>query len=115
MKLNLSINYLENIQDSENLPILIEEIINILLSSINDWPTLINNLEDYKNEVSNLIGNDIYKKSIEDYIVKIDYSKHAWEGESLSQLIEIYDYYNEDTKLEEIFNDLQNQINILNL
>ncbi len=45
-----------------------------------------------------------------DYISKIDYSKKAWQAESLSQLIEVYNYYEENKLLKEIFNEIEENV-----
>jgi len=107
--MSLSVSYLEKIQELEKTTP-IKEIINILLAAINDWPNQVVSLVDYEKEIYKLVGEGIDRKKLEDYISKIDYSKNAWEAESLSQLIEVYNYYEEKKPLEEIFNEIKEKI-----
>lgn len=108
--MSLSVNYLEKIQESEKITRTIKEIISILLVAINDWPTPIISLGDYEKDVYKLIGEEVSRKTMKEYISNIDYSKNAWEGESLSQLIEIFNYYEEEKQLKEIFKEIQGKI-----
>lgn len=108
--MKLSISYLEEIQESEKLTTVVKAILNILLSAINDWPNPILNLDDYQKEIYKLVGEEIDRKKLEDYISKIDYSKNAWEAESLSQLIEVYNYYEKSKPLKEILEELKEKI-----
>jgi len=107
--MSLSVSYLEKIQESEKITA-IKEIINILLAAINDWPIPIISLIDYEKEVYKLIGEDVSRKTMGEYVSNIDYSKNAWEGESLSQLIEIFNYYEDGKQLKEIFKEIQGKI-----
>jgi len=108
--MKLSISYLEEIQESGKLTTVVNAILNILLSAINDWPNPILNLDDYQKEIYKLAGEKIDRKKLEDCILKIDYSKNAWEAESLSQLIEVYNYYEESKPLKEILEELKEKI-----
>jgi len=108
--MSLSINHLEKIQESEKLTTAIREIINILLAAINDWPNEIISLADYEKEIYKLVGEEIDRQKLEEYILKIDYSQNSWEAESLSQLIEVYNYYEEGKPLKEIFKEIKEKI-----
>ncbi len=108
--MSLSVSHLEKIQESEKLTGVIKEVINILLAAINDWPATMVSLVDYEKEVYKLIGEEVSRKTMEEYISNIDYSKNAWEGESLGQLIEVFNYYDEGKQLKEIFNEIQMKI-----
>lgn len=108
--MSLSIIYLEKIQESEKVTADVKAIINILLAAINDWPNQIVSLIDYEKEVYKLIGEEIDKKKLEEFISIIDYSKNAWEAESLSQLIEVYNYYEERKSLKEILEEIKEKI-----
>ena len=108
--MSLSVSCLEKVQESEKLTGVIKEIINILLTAINDWPVLVVNLVDYEKEVYKLMGEEISRETMEEYISNVDCSKNAWEGESLSQLIEVFNYYEEGKQLKEIFKEIQIKI-----
>ncbi|MCP1995521.1 hypothetical protein [Flavobacterium sp. HSC-61S13] len=108
--MSLLVNYLEKVQESEKLTGTIKEVISILLVAINDWPTPIISLGDYEKDVYKLIGEEVSRKTMKESISNIDNSKNAWEGESLSQLIEIFNYYEEEKQLKEILKDIQGKI-----
>lgn len=108
--MSLLINRLEKIQGSKELTPFVRKTIDILLNSINDWPQPIIDIDKYDEEICALIGGDVNKIGLENYIKKIDYSKHAWEAESLCQLLSIFDYYEEGKLLKEIIRDIQAKI-----
>jgi hypothetical protein len=108
--MSFSVVYLEEIQESNKLATPVIDIVKILLAAINDWPNPIINLVDYENEIHELVGVEIDKKKMESYILKIDYSKNAWEAESLSQLIEIYNYFDEKKTLKEILEEIKDKL-----
>lgn len=108
--MSLSVSYLEKIQESEKLTTIVKQILTILLTAINDWPSQLPTLVDFEKEIYKLVGEEIDKKGLENYVLKIDYSKDAWKGESLSQLIEVYNYYEENKPLKEIFNEIKEKI-----
>lgn len=108
--MSLSVGYLEKIIESEKLPTAIKEILTIFLAAINDWPNPIDSLVDYEKDIYKLIGKEVDRKKLEEYISKIDYSKNAWEAESLSQLIEVYNYYEDNKPLKEILNEIKEKI-----
>jgi hypothetical protein len=108
--MSLSISYLEKIHESAKLTTVVKEVINTLLAAINDWPNPISDLAEYENEIYKVVGENINRKKLEDYISKIDYAKKAWEAESLSQLIEVYNYYEKDKPLKEILKEIKEKI-----
>lgn len=108
--MNVSVSYLENKRYADGLTIALREIINILLATLNDWPKPINNLAEFEVELARLMGDEINKNKIEEFLSKVDYSKNAWEAESLSQLIEVYQYYEENKSLRTILNELEKKL-----
>lgn len=108
--MKLSVRYLEEIQESGKLPAVVKAKVSIILAAINDWPNPILNLNDYEKEIYKLTGDEIDKKKLVAYISKIDYSQNAWEAESLSQLIEIYNYYEKSKPLKEILEEIRENI-----
>ena len=108
--MSLSVSYLEKVQESGKLTKIIKEIISILLAAMNDWPTPIINLLDYEKEIYKLIGEEVTGKTMKEYISNIDYSKNAWEAESLSQLMEIFNYYEEGKQLKEVLKEIQEKV-----
>jgi len=108
--MSFSISYLEEIQKSEKVTEAVKGIIKIILSAINDWPEAAISLEDFERGIYKLAGADVDRKKLEAYISEIDYSKNAWEAESLSQLIGIYDYYEEKRLLRDILQEIKDKI-----
>jgi len=108
--MSLSVSHLEKIQESEKLTTIVKQILTILLAAINDWPNQLPTLVDFEKEIYKLVGEEIDKKVLENYILKIDYSKDAWKGESLCQLIEVYNYYEENKPLKDIFNEIKEKL-----
>jgi predicted Zn-dependent peptidase len=84
-------------------------VVEILLSSINDWPNSIVSLDDFEIEVRDFILAEPVKANIENRLKNIDFNKYAWEAESLSQLLEVYNYFNDNISLQEIINELKQQ------
>ena len=86
---------------------IIYNIIDILLNAINDWPNPIFNLDDYEVEVNNFIDGEPTKSKINLALSQINFSKNSWEAESLYQLVDVFQFYNEDISLKEIIIDLK--------
>jgi hypothetical protein len=106
-----TINQLEKIIEKNYVTKEIKNILSIYLLAVNDWSTQVNYMTDFENEIFKFIGNEVDKHKLLVRISNIDYSKYAWEAESLSHLIEIYNYYDDNKPLIEIFNEIRNQIN----
>jgi len=87
-----------------------KKVIEILLSAINDWPNTICHLDEYELEVQKFIMNTTTSKNIENVINKINLTKHAWQAESLSELLAIYNYFKDGTSLKEIICHIRQQI-----
>jgi hypothetical protein len=94
---------LERILDKGEITDNLKNAISILLAAMNDWPNSLNSLEDFEYEVQDYIKGETKKINIEKKLKSnIDFNKYAWEAESLSQLLEVYDYYKEDLSVKEI-------------
>lgn len=110
--MSILISVLEKNQASEVLSSRTREILTILLAAINDWPRPIVHLADFEKDIHHFTGNEMDRTKLKEVISTIDYSKHAWEAESLCQLIEIYSYYDEKKILKEIFDEIEKQFQI---
>jgi hypothetical protein len=82
------------------------EIIEMLLVAINEWPNPNITLEDYEKEVSEFLGGETTKKNIEKTLATIDLTQFAWQGKSLSQLLQVFKFYDDNMTLKDIFGRL---------
>ena len=84
----------------------------LLLSAINDWPTL--NLKEPKHFVAELnreIKGKLTHGNLHKYLEALNPTNEAWKMESISYLLEIFDLYQKDKyeqalELETIINGL---------
>ena len=101
-----SIAEIEEMVDNELFSPKMKIVVQILLSAINDWPDLLDNLYDYDLAVQNFIKNTTTKKNIELALGKVDISKYAWEAESLSVLMEVFNHFEKDISIKEIISSI---------
>ncbi len=106
----LEINRLIEIQELNKVKTILLNLIEVLLNSINDWPNSIETLEDFEFEVRNVIGGEVVRKRLEIFLSEIDLSKNAWQAESLSQLLDIFNFYDNEVSLREILIDLKQKL-----
>ena len=106
---NLLVSELEKIQELDKISTVITEVVNTFLTAINDWSNPILELEDYELEVRNFIGASTSKVNIVAALNKIDFSKNSWQAESLIQIVDVFQFYNEGMSLKEIIMDLKIQ------
>lgn len=111
--MNLSINHLQKIKASKKLESPIQELVDIFLAAINDWPQPIDGLNEYEQAIEKLLSDDeIDKVKLEHYLAEADYSKFAWEAESIAQLLEVFNYCEEGKCLREIIEKVEKLVNI---
>ncbi|HEX2629197.1 MAG TPA: hypothetical protein VHM26_09300 [Chitinophagaceae bacterium] len=108
--MSLLIEDLIKAHELDGLSIVEKEQVSILLDSINDWPTNVPTLEDYENEIDKMAGDGSNKKILEHCLAQIDYSRDAWKAESLSQLLGIFNYFDEGQSLKEILKEIQQKV-----
>jgi hypothetical protein len=106
----LNINKLAEIQELNKVGAITLNLIQVLLNSINDWPNSIERLEDFELEVRTIIGGEVIHKRLEIFLSKIDLSRDAWQAESLSQLLDIFNFYDNEISLREILIDLKQKL-----
>jgi len=107
--ISLSILKVEEMVEKDEFSIEMKKGIEILLTAINDWPVPVDNLYAYDLSVQDFIENLVTKRNIEIALSKIDIPRFPWEAESLSSLIEVFNYFKEGITLSEIVNELQVQ------
>ena len=107
---NLSVRKIERVIDNNEIDEKLRSIINIFLSSINDWPVDVLTLCEYEKEVESFIENNTTKKNIQKVLRKIDFSKNSWESESLTQILDVFQFYKEGLSLKEIIECLECKI-----
>lgn len=108
--MKLDISNLEQILENKSLPKEDNETISIFLASMNDWPTNVESIEEYIDELNYFIDKNLIKKKIIDFTRNINLSKFSWQAESLSQIIDVFKNHEEIITLDEIFKGLKNRI-----
>lgn len=93
---------IEEMVENEKFPTELIPVVETLLSAVNDWSEPLDNFYDYDISVEKFIKNTPTKKHIELALKNVDVSNFAWQAESLSSLIEIYDHFEEGITLKEI-------------
>lgn len=104
---NLSIREIEKMMANNEINEKLRAIIDVFLSSINDWPVDVLTLCEYEKEVESFIKNNTTKKNIEKVLRKIDFSKNSWEAESLTQILDVFQFYKNGLSLREITERLE--------
>jgi len=110
--MKLYVTQIEKLKDSGILNNEIEKVVNIFLLALNDWPDTVLTFDDFESVVHDLIKGATVKKNIEKFLQQVDLSKRAWEAESLSQIMEVYPFYDNDLTLKKIIEDLKTKMNI---
>lgn len=103
----LIISDLENVQESKKIDSIIRKVVGILLTAINDWPSPVIDLENYELEVKIFIGSKTTKQKIKSALTQIDFSKNSWQAESLTQVIDVFEFYKDGMSLKEIITELK--------
>jgi len=88
----------------------IREIVKIFLAAVNDWPSSLASLEDYEANIEKFIGSSTKKENIEFAIKNSDLSQHAWQVESLTQVLVVFQYYKNNIDLNQIIKDLKSKL-----
>jgi hypothetical protein len=80
---------LNSLLDEGNLSKKQIRTIELLISALDDWPIGIESLEDYVREVEKKLKGSITLERVENALKKLDISKEAWIGESLTSIKEV--------------------------
>lgn len=111
--MHLSLNHLQTIQVSKKLKSPTQELVDIFMAAINDWPEPIDGLNEYEQAIEKLLSDDeIDKVKLGYYLTEADYSKFAWEAESIAQLLQVFNYYEEGKCLREIIEEMEKLVSI---
>lgn len=100
--MNYSIASIEEMIEKKEIAAELIPAVVILLAAVNDWPDPLDGLRDYEIAVQCFVGDTTTRDNIEKALNNIDVSSCAWEAESLSTLMEVYDYFEEGIALKEI-------------
>lgn len=107
MKINNAITLLEKKETNS----ILKKKLKIFLDAINDFPIEVNSFEEYFFELQNALSSLPNKKSLKQKLVTIDFSKDAWIAESISTILEIYNFYTCDLSLDQIIKELNIECN----
>jgi len=108
--MKLYIEELEKVKNDGSTEYEVKSIIGIFLSAINDWPNSHLTLEDFEADIQKFIGSETKKNELENSLKKINFTTHAWQAESLTQVIQVYRFYSEKLSLNEIIEDLRKRL-----
>lgn len=93
----------DNILDSRT-----KEIIEIFLIAINDWPNDVETFEAYVSQVEDFLKSTATKATLQ---VGLRFNgNNAWEGESITELIKVYKFYQETMSLSDIVEDISDRV-----
>jgi len=98
------------ISDLEKVNSDVREVADSLILAVNDWPNQVVKVEDYELELSKFIGQEVTAKAITLALASIDYSVHSWQAESLSELLNIFSFYDSDASFKKIIEDLKTKL-----
>jgi hypothetical protein len=110
MKHGLNIEDIEKIIDSGLLTKDESKILGILLTAANDWSVNSSTLEEYVNQIEETIGSIATMQSLEKFLADVDFQKYAWQAESITQLLEIYEFIDKKKPLKEIVKSLEKSV-----
>lgn len=91
----------------------LKKSLEILSSSINDWPTSINNIDEFEKQVKMLINNEINERNINLFLSEfsaLQLSNQAWKIEAISELVDIFHYYPNNISFKEIIINIQKEL-----
>ncbi len=107
----LTLEYLEDLVVLKTLSPKLKTVLEIFIHSMNDWRIEVNDLKSFDKLVMTFIGRVPNQKSITASLATLDFSKHAWEIESLSQLKDVFEYYDKDLSLNQIIMKIKEELN----
>lgn len=93
---------LADLEKKESSDVIIETIV----SSANDWPRSVDTLDSFLNELEQEINMPLTLSNLKFYLGTIDYNTKAWESESISQLVDLFDPKQNEQTLNQIFIDV---------
>jgi hypothetical protein len=108
--MTISIEFLKDSGRSDVTDKNTETAIEILLAAINDWPSPVENLNDFKSQVSKTLGGSVTKEKIEACVANLNVVSDAWKIESLTQLLDIFNLNKKYSLLEEFITDINLQL-----
>jgi len=102
-----TVEELKSIEDEINIDATIKKIVSTFLVAINDWPTDISTIENYELAVHSFIKGVTTEANIKKAEKTISVANNAWQFESLSQILEVFNYYKQGTSLKQIVDDVR--------
>jgi hypothetical protein len=103
----LMIRKAEEILERRELNDRLLKIIGHLVAAANDWPSPVLSIEQLENEISIHIKRTITKRGITDFLHHADPLSNAWQLESLAEILEVFDYFDDGSTLDDIIKALK--------
>lgn len=110
--MKLSVEKIEEIIESNDIEVSLTKVLNIFLSSINDWPDEFLTVDDFINHLQGFVNGEVNKGNLEVKLNKINLHTQAWKAESISDILLVYKYYEDSFTLENILIDLKKRLKI---
>lgn len=111
----LSVMHMESLKEREGIPSSLKTIIETFLLAINDWPYPVATFDEYALHVEDFINGLTIKERIEECLKSIDFTKYAWEAESLSHIVSVFQFQEPKLSLKEAIENLKQEIGFLKL
>jgi hypothetical protein len=89
-----------------------QPIIGIFIGALNDWPVEILSIEDYLAQLELFIQTTATKETLEAALTTLNFKTEAWKVESITQLLELYLYYDAQLSVQAILEDVKSKINL---
>jgi len=87
---NITVNQLITLSESDSISPYNREKIDLLLATVNVWPTCVDSLDAFLNEIRSFLKIDVLTfNTINAKIKKISTADFAWQLESLTSLMEL--------------------------
>jgi hypothetical protein len=106
-KMKLFVSDLEKLSEESHISEQLKLVIDTILMAINDWPVSFDNLDDYNNSVNVFINGKTTKNNLERSLKYLEVKNYAWQIESLTQLLDVFQFYEPDQSLEDIIQKLK--------
>lgn len=109
----LYISNIDRLIENDTIDNETKSILRIFNDAYRDWPVPFFLFDEFEEDIRKFLSKIPDEKNIENALKKINYSKHAWYAESLSELLEVFKFYEKGITLNRIIEDLYTRLYFL--